>query len=77
MIVPGGKVDCARAVVVEPIRVTTSRAEHLRKTSPTNSRGGAEASGGGVVADGGKCHGEEKVSVRARCCSAIVRREIL
>jgi len=56
--------------MVSPIRETTSRAEHLRNTSPTKSVSGA-------VVDEGKCHGELNVSVRARCCSAITRRDIL
>lgn len=50
---------------------TTSRALHRRKTSPTKS---AFASVGSFAF--GKCQGELKVSVSARCCSAITRREI-
>jgi hypothetical protein len=68
--VPGGYVEDARVEMVWPIRVTTSRAEHFRKTSPTKSVKGA-------VGESGKCQGELKVSVRARCCSAITRRDIL
>ena len=51
--------------------VTTSRALHFRKTSPTNS-----VCVVGVGWASGKCQGEWKVSVSARCCSAITRREI-
>lgn len=62
----------ARDATSRPMRETTSWALQRRKTSPTNSvsvRGGFSASG--------KCQGESKVAVRARCCSAITRREIL
>ena len=55
-----------------------SPALHFRKTSPTNSPVSGEEEGfsGVVDVDGEKCQGLEKVSVRARCCSAITRREI-
>ena len=49
---------------------TTSLALHFRKTSPTNSFGL-------VVGESGKCQGELKVSVRARCCSAMTLLDIL
>lgn len=53
---------------------TTSAALQRRKTSPMNSEVGSE--GGDGVGESGKCQGELKVSVRARCCSAITRREM-
>jgi hypothetical protein len=59
-------------------REMISPALHLRKTSPTNSpvSGEEERFSGGEDVEGGKCQGLEKVSVKARCCSAITRREI-
>lgn len=59
--------------MVCPIRDTTSRAEHFRNTSPTNSVCEVEVT---VLGESGKCQGLEKVSVSARCCSAITRRDI-
>jgi hypothetical protein len=59
-------------------REMISPALHLRKTSPTNSpvSGEEERFSGEEDVEGGKCQWLEKVSVRARCCSAITRREI-
>ena len=51
-----------------PHRSTTSLATHLRKTSPMNSDSESLAPG--------ENQGAWKVSVRARCCSAITRREM-
>lgn len=53
---------------------TTSAALQRRNTSPTNSEVGSDVWVG--VGESGKCQGELKVSVRARCCSAITRRDI-
>lgn len=58
-----------RAWTSRPTRSTTSFALHLKKTSPTNSASTGFPSG--------KCQWEWKVSVRAKCCSAITRRDIL
>jgi hypothetical protein len=60
----------AKACTSNPHRSTTSLALHFRKTSPTNSFDVG-------VGLSGKCQGELKVSVRARCCSAITLRDIL
>ena len=60
----------AKAWTSRPQRETTSLALHFRKTSPTNS---CEVE----VGLSGKCQGLLKVSVRARCCSAITLRDIL
>lgn len=68
-IVEGPYAVFARAATSWPQRVTTSLALHLRNTSPTNSASRGLASG--------KCQGELNVSVKARCCSAITRRDIL
>jgi hypothetical protein len=59
-------------------REIISPALHLRKTSPTNSPVSGEDDGTSEEegVEGAKCQGLEKVSVRARCCSAITRREI-
>jgi hypothetical protein len=67
-----------REVMVLKQREIISPALHFRKTSPTNSPVSGEEEGfsGEEDADGEKCQGLEKVSVRARCCSAITRREI-
>lgn len=55
-----------------PHRSITSFALHFRKTSPTKSAFKSVRSW-----EPGKCHGELNVSVSARCCSAMTRREIL
>jgi hypothetical protein len=55
--------------VVFPHSSTISLALHRRKISPTASW---SCSSWAL----GKCHGELKVSVRARCCSAMTRRDI-
>ena len=64
--------EAQREVTASPQRRTTSPALQRRKTSPTNSVEGSMVE----VLDEGKCQGELKVSVNARCCSAITRREI-
>lgn len=67
--VEGPYATLARAFTSSPHRWTTSLALHFRNTSPTNSVSSGLASG--------KCQGELNVSVSAKCCSAITRRDIL
>jgi hypothetical protein len=57
----------ARFCVNSPHSLMTSFALHRKRTSPTKSDSELVC---------GICHGELKVSVSARCCSAITRREM-
>lgn len=58
-----------RSCVVLPQSSTISLALHRRKISPTASWSCSNWAFG-------KCQGELKVSVSARCCSAMTRREM-